>query len=547
MGNTNLLIAIAFILTLFVHNFVFFELVRRILDKRRFSIVVIVVVCALNSVLCYFAMVNTGTVDSMMYLNIAIVLTLEFVFCFSNSIIGIVTCSSAIIMHILAVHSIVSAVFSMIAGISIYDVMHTGNYYWYVTILSLLLHLVILVLVMKIIPERYLKIINQNKEFSIFLCMLCCIFLAYTIYDSRVFMIDADYPGLAVRQLISPIVLLSGIYIGVAMMIKMVNLYGYKAKSDELAKRIDKEKQYKMAFMDRMQSVLEINCTKDRVQYCMRGGKDIELPPDFSYTSYASSTASSLVHPDDIASVIPYASSSMLKQNHEKGNTDYDYEYRASSGGEYIWYRANITSHVNSEGDVIAIMSVSDINDEKTEELSLRYQAERDSLTGAYNKEYTARYVDTYLQNGGIGALFMLDLDNFKGVNDNFGHAYGDVVLQDTYGHIEKIFRDHDVIGRIGGDKYIVFMKNVISEGIISEKAKNICAALMRDFLTPSDEIVHVSASVGIAVSPDHGTTFEELYKAADSAMYHAKGRSKNTFHIYEPGSTPSYSGPRAR
>lgn len=171
-----------------------------------------------------------------------------------------------------------------------------------------------------------------------------------------------------------------------------------------------------------------------------------------------------------------------------------------------------------------------DIDQAKRETLRLKLQSERDSLTHLSNPAATRAAIGAYLENEGrdrTSALLLLDLDEFKMVNDIYGHQYGDRVLMDTAAHLKKVFRKDDVIGRVGGDEFVVFMKDVLETDIVLEKAQRICRAYAG--ISPDGQELTVAGSVGVALYPRDGRTYQALFDQADRAMYEAKdqGRSR--------------------
>ncbi len=173
---------------------------------------------------------------------------------------------------------------------------------------------------------------------------------------------------------------------------------------------------------------------------------------------------------------------------------------------------------------------------------SLKVKAERDSLTGLYNKialeEYATRKIQEPADSSECAfALYILDLDNFKGVNDTLGHAFGDKVLCDVADCMNRIFSIQDVLGRIGGDEFIALkdMRNVPPkerEAIIKKKAMLVCEDFSRTY-TSHNSNYKVSVSVGVALFGLHGMTFGELYRNADKALYEAKNNGKNNYVIF--------------
>ncbi len=165
----------------------------------------------------------------------------------------------------------------------------------------------------------------------------------------------------------------------------------------------------------------------------------------------------------------------------------------------------------------------------------LQIKADRDPLTKLYNKEVTALLIEEHINNhkhNTLDALFLIDLDNFKTANDQRGHIFGDELLVEVAKNIINIFRVDDTAGRIGGDEFMVFMKNIQDIETVTLKAQEICRALFISFKNKENTESNISSSVGIALYPQHGKTYSQLYKAADEALYSAKENGKNTYVI---------------
>lgn len=162
-------------------------------------------------------------------------------------------------------------------------------------------------------------------------------------------------------------------------------------------------------------------------------------------------------------------------------------------------------------------------------------QSRRDPLTSFYNKVVIEEAIDTYFQQErrrGKCALMVIDIDNFKLINDTQGHLFGDAVLVDFADAMKHLFRTTDLIGRIGGDEFVVLMKDVRSIADIEEKSQEICNAV-RSFCETGKNQNGISCSIGISLYPDHGKTYRALFKKADQALYTTKGFNKDGFTIY--------------
>lgn len=167
-------------------------------------------------------------------------------------------------------------------------------------------------------------------------------------------------------------------------------------------------------------------------------------------------------------------------------------------------------------------------------------KAHFDLLTGILNKRSYEEYVENVMKNAGKSekyALILIDVDNFKGVNDTLGHEYGDKVLANIGDILRSIFRKEDFKGRIGGDEFSVFLNlSSVSDdeyiGFTKKKCEQLCNAFHNNY-TGDDGNYKISASIGVAFYNINGNTFSELYKYADKALYNSKHKGKDTYTIY--------------
>jgi len=194
-----------------------------------------------------------------------------------------------------------------------------------------------------------------------------------------------------------------------------------------------------------------------------------------------------------------------------------------------------MTAMFDENGNILKTIGlISDIDKEKAEAETLLFKAQRDSLTGLYNKGTVQSMIEDYIESKDTnGALFVIDVDNFKGVNDNLGHLAGDFVLAGISSMLSKVFDENSIVGRIGGDEFIVFLNNIDSEELLYKKADDLVKGFRSSFEEESSEY-KVSGSIGIAKYPEHGKSFKELFINADKAVYLAKSKGKDNYCIFE-------------
>ncbi|MEG1872780.1 MAG: sensor domain-containing diguanylate cyclase, partial [Ruthenibacterium sp.] len=311
-----------------------------------------------------------------------------------------------------------------------------------------------------------------------------------------------------------------------------------------------KEQEYRNSITRDALLTYEFNLNQDRVISGFEGEKAELGDRVYCYSDMLGFMAHKFVHPDDMESFAKYASPSNIAKKFEQGKSEIAAEYRRlTADGAYIWCRAvtNLAKDAES-GDIRGFTYVKNIDADKRRQIELQYKAERDSLTGLYNKGITGKLITEHLlfsHSHTASALFMIDVDNFKDINDHLGHAYGDAVLCQLGEKLLHIFRSDDIVGRIGGDEYIAYLKSGATDTLVREKAEEICTAFRTGYQDVQGQAYVLSSSVGVAVSPKDGTTFEELYNHADTALYAAKKIGKNNFQIYGGGCFSGYQAGR--
>ncbi len=181
-------------------------------------------------------------------------------------------------------------------------------------------------------------------------------------------------------------------------------------------------------------------------------------------------------------------------------------------------------------GEIVALTDITDIKDveRKLEEANARllYQASHDWLTGTLNAQTYYRKAEDLLvatrQAGNIASVLFIDLDHFKIVNDVYGHDVGDQVLKGIGKHIEKIAGHDDIIGRLGGEEFSVFLSNADQQKALAV-AERLRLEIKRSTPVPTDTGIRVTASIGVASLSEKRRTIVDLVHDADQAMYCSK------------------------
>ena len=203
--------------------------------------------------------------------------------------------------------------------------------------------------------------------------------------------------------------------------------------------------------------------------------------------------------------------------------------------GEYIWCQVRGKTIYGDDGNPLRVIgTIVNINMHKREHEALEYMATRDPLTGIYNKEATEKKIDMFIKGNKEGkhALLFLDFDDFKKINDNYGHLKGDEMLRFIVEQIKSVFKEGEIIGRVGGDEFVVFAGNLEGTDAIIRKAELLHQAVDTTY-EEEENLISVTASIGIACYPNDGGTYVQLVDCADRACYEVKADGKNNYKFF--------------
>jgi len=209
---------------------------------------------------------------------------------------------------------------------------------------------------------------------------------------------------------------------------------------------------------------------------------------------------------------------------------------RRKSGERYPEW-LSISKVMDSQGVVQNYVAVfTDITQRKLSEERLQFLANHDALTHLPNRALLQQRLEQSLiraqRNQNKIAVFFIDLDRFKIINDTLGHHAGDLLLQEAARRLQACLRESDTVARQGGDEFVILLEDFADTQYLTSIARKIMSTLAQPFILLNQEL-HISASIGITVYPEDGTDMNSLLKNADVAMYRAKENGKNTFHFY--------------
>ena len=234
-----------------------------------------------------------------------------------------------------------------------------------------------------------------------------------------------------------------------------------------------------------------------------------------------------IIHPEDEAKIRFVIS--------QKKDYSIEVRMRNSEEKEFRWYKIEFNLLCDENNNAFGFVgNIHDIDELKASSLEFKNKSQRDSLTGLYNNASAKEIIEEYLQNDGKGrtnALLILDLDDFKHVNDTFGHRFGDCVIKTAAETILKTFGENDLVARIGGDEYLIFCRDILDMSSVNEKIKNLYEYFASHPVGDKEKYI-IKTSMGIAVSPQDGRVFKRLFDKADRNMYKVKRSGKNSYNF---------------
>ncbi len=273
--------------------------------------------------------------------------------------------------------------------------------------------------------------------------------------------------------------------------------------------------------------LFEYNCEDDSLEFTSNALDTLALDSIRLEGITTAQAEFPVFHPDDLDNVQRILRGALSMAANQ---IEHDRIRMKKRDGEYNWYRSQYKAILSPDGQSVRLIgTLTDISMQIDREQELRKQAQQDPLTGLYNRA-GVKLINARLEQISRGILFMLDLDDFKSVNDTYGHAAGDKLLV-AIGHIlTETFRTDDIVARVGGDEFIAFLSGSDSRATAEQKGEELLervrALRIEGIDTPA------SVSVGAASAPFHGQTYEALSQAADEALYLVKNSGKGGFHL---------------
>lgn len=296
---------------------------------------------------------------------------------------------------------------------------------------------------------------------------------------------------------------------------------------------LNREKKMRSFFMSDVIGVYEINVTLDKVM----GQQGEQYDSDVTYTRILKEFVRKCVAEEFREEVCEKCSIANLRIRFLSGENNFIQEYKyLRKDKTTFWVACEMHLERDAQnGNLIAFVTVRDIDNKKRKELYLEERAIVDPLTKVYNRSAGTQYIVKALAEmnpGETSAFMLLDLDHFKRLNDPLGHMRGDDALKNVAEILINHFRKYDIVCRLGGDEFVVFIQRIPIE-VLDRVLTSLLKKMELDY-ERGDVKVSITISAGVALVPEHGNTFEELYEKADQALYQVKNTTRNAYKIYE-------------
>lgn len=288
-----------------------------------------------------------------------------------------------------------------------------------------------------------------------------------------------------------------------------------------------------------LDDVIEVDLTQDRILHVDGSiwSETLKLRRGCMFSKTVSAVAESMVKQNYRDEFINRYSIIKLREDYNTGIKQFSHIFSLGINGEnYRWIEFTAwLYHSDITGTLRMMLFLRDLDEEIRDRERLRKRAETDPLTGLLNRDSAIEEIKECISGYDAQrthALLFIDLDHYKQINDTMGHPFGDQVLMDTGETLRGLVRKSDIVGRMGGDEFIVLLKNVTSRSAVEARIRSILNAPVFSRFSP--EGTRFSCSIGVSFFHGPGKSFSRLYEEADRAMYEAKQRGRGRAVFYE-------------
>ncbi len=507
-----------------------FTLIEGMLYGKHYGILFRLLIGIVNAGLMVFMALNVPI--NLAYLITLVVLFAELLIIFRKSMKDTLFVSVAIMMNIMCLRGMVVSLFALVLDGTLYSVYSNDRLFLRVLLTTNILEWLAVDTILRFVRMESLRFTMQNKTQARYINIWASLCVLFMFRSSVEYVRDFGTPDMFIDHLCYCFILLLSFYYLLGYTFRLNRVAHIQEINKNLNKALGNQIELQSALMRDAVFTAKANLTKNTI---INGNQLFYDPLDSLSDEYDVwfGQIESKIHPDDWGIFYQSLKRQNLLDSFHRGIEPRPFEYRRLGlGNNYRWLKLILRMFKDVESDDVYVFGYAfDVENEVLDRQALVHGAQTDLFTGLYNKSTTETLIGEEIRKG-AGILFLIDIDDFKNINDRFGHEAGDCVLKYFSDLITSIFRKVDIIGRVGGDEFMIYVKDKADSSIAADKASEILIRLITGVDYDETRII-VNASIGIAVIDEENYSFSEAYNQADSALYEAKSGGKNGYVIY--------------
>lgn len=511
-------------------NYFGFILIERLLMGRRNKRAVYVAMVLLNTGSGYILILNYSA--GVAFFAALLIMIIEIVLLYNASAANVLYGTMAIVINCMCLHGMVASVFAWVNGIPFSALSGNVELSLAVSMTTAFTELLVVLGMLLFVPAKNVVAaikLPRQKSFMLLWMSICVIFM---FLNSGIYHFSRAYSELYELELTFCAAILMSCYFMLFNSYRMNKSIDVILQNRRLSNELGNQKRLQNALLRDSLFYCEANLTKNQIIT----GADLYMPSfaaaDCNYDLWIDNLAPS-VHPDDWEYFKPMVERENLIAHAQKGTEPQPFLYRRDEGGgHYRWIRVHIRLLTNDkDSDVLAFAYSFDVDADINREKELVEKSKMDIFTGLLNKATAQSMIREQVRNG-VGALYILDIDNFKRVNDTLGHDTGDQILKFVATSFKSVFSGNDIVGRVGGDEFMAFSANDRKVKDVAARAEELFSKLA-DKSDPARPNYDFTASLGVSFIGMLAPDFTSAYKQADMALAYVKQSGKNSFSIY--------------
>lgn len=468
---------------------------------------------------------------SVTYLAAFLIMVVEIILLFNSGTENVLYGAMAIVINSMCLHGMVAAATAWVHFCSFSAVDAALDLRLLVSAITSTLELGMVCVILWKTP---LELVNaaiklpRQKSFMLLWMGICLVFM---FASQIIYRLDYVATELFVMELLFCLMLLMSCYFMLLNTYKINQSVKIMMENRELSSELGNQKLLQSAFLKDSVFYIEVNLTQNKIL----AGSEIYMQSfensDFDYELWFKKLEMQ-VHPDDREFFKKLVNRDNLLELAETGVEPPTFIYRRDENGKYRWIKMHIRLFKSENtGETMGFGYSLDVDADINREKELLEKSKTDCFTGLLNKATTQSMIREQIRHG-VGALYIMDIDNFKQVNDTLGHEVGDQILKYVANTLKSNFAGADIVGRVGGDEFMAYSAGDKNLSDVSARAEELLCALSDedDLSRPPYDF---TASLGVTLITKLTADFPSAYRQADLALYDVKHGGKNSFSVY--------------